>query len=301
VADAPPRHGERGIGDGRLFLEGERLRRHHRTERRLDRSLGHRDALKHVLRGEDSRRPPGLVHDHHRADAFPLHGGERFADRGFAAAGHGLASQHRAQRRQHAGVIERRFRGFRAQRAVRALEQHGEMIGTERAKARAAFQQRLEILRGELPAEAVALRLVAIHRRPPANERAERKAFPRAEHDLRCAAAAPYASLLHDVKPLDDPAVRSDEQLAARVVGEAKMRREKGERIRLHFVERRVLAQRLDYQSLHARIIVPPRSTRAATEARFENRSHRHHGARANPRDANHITPKDCSIQTTKP
>ena len=90
--------------------------------------------------------------------------------------------------------------GFCAHGALRALDQHREMIGAEGVKAPAALEQRGKIRRRELPAEAVLLGAVGVDRSAASDQRADRKAFARPS--TPGASPRRTAALLDDEQPV---------------------------------------------------------------------------------------------------
>jgi hypothetical protein len=95
------------------------------------------------------------------------------------------------------------------------------------------------------------LRPVGVDRRPAPHQGAHRERLAGAEHHVGAAAGAAHATLLYDEEAIGLTALRADDDLRPRVVGEPEPVGEEGQCLGLHLVEGRMLPQRSKHQGLH--------------------------------------------------
>jgi hypothetical protein len=159
--------------------------------------------------------------------------------------------QRRAQRRKHARMVGERPGGQCLLDAMCPVYQRRQVVRAKTLEWLAALEQRMKVLGTKLPAEDVAFGAVLVDRRTTTDESTDGKAFARAKVNIRRRpfgqrAAAAYLTLLDDVQPVDLAAGRADDDRGAGIVGKRGVIGDETKRLRLHLVERRMLAQRCD-------------------------------------------------------
>jgi hypothetical protein len=229
VADAVARHRERRVLRGVVGGQADHRRAHHLADRGGQRHAGQRDAVKHVVAGQDAARAAVVVVEHqHRADAHVAHRAQRLRQR--RARGHpeGRAPHQPAQRRLER-LLGQRLRGVgHLQRAPRQLEEMLHAAVEEVGKRRAVARQRVHRRQRQQQAEGVGLRGVGGRHRALADGCADREQV--ADLDLEAGffgrAARAHMAAAQEQQVRDHAAGRRQHHLARLEVGLAAGRHE---------------------------------------------------------------------------
>lgn len=151
------------------------------------------------------------------------------------------------------------LRELKLQLPARLVEQAGDVLRAEQVEFRTGGNQRQEILGRQLVAEAVFNRQIDVGGWPPGGDRTDREALPgpQAEDGIlghRHLARLPRLNLagFNQVEVADITGVRANDLAAGRIKRNLRLFGETLQCVRLHFVERRMIAKKCNGVASHA-------------------------------------------------
>jgi len=252
VAHAVGRHLQGGVvggGGGRQLV---RIGGHQLADRAGEVEGGQDHPRQQVALGDDAHRPAFVVDHHHAAQAQLVHALERAARGRVSTHENRVLLDQLAQAGGHGLLLGRALREGGLQLLAGLVEQAGDVLRAEQVEDRTHLHQVQEIVRAELEAEAVLDRDVGIGRRAAGGDRADREAFAGPQRHAgvlgdrgRTGLARLHLAALDDVEMAGDAHLRDQDVRAARMEGEHRTLGEEGERLGLHAVEGREVAQKV--------------------------------------------------------